>query len=303
MANYYFDPTSWNDTTWNGSILSPYKTANKCSSVASGSGNIAYMLGGPHLLTANVTDQVDPGKISDIVGYDLDGRTNCFDGDSHTYNYTFELTTSNPITITSIGWKHTRAYPRVISYQWQPTLTLINVFFQNNKDVGNAWGSIWFQNITSIGRVTMRGGTIWDFDDSNYSSFIFLSGWSQTEVDVYNNTFYFENGSPGLGIVSNYLVTGSNHNWRLRNNIVVNKEVSDTFYLVAPQTAWSVNLTLDKNNLWEDWGNISLYTGTLASFSEGTNYDYDPVFNDEVNGDFNPVSWSPEVIKTWGYKY
>lgn len=295
MADYYFNPITGNDTTGNGSSGNPYKTVYKIGLVATGSGNVAILKSGQHTLVADVDDYIDTTKISEVRSEDNDAFNTYFDGATHTYRFCFNIQTSDRVDIKNIGWIDGKGYPKVYTTPTTAEVHLDGILLKNNKDIGSGWGHIYKANYTAGAVIfNIKNCIVWDFNDSAYSSFLFILGGSGSTVDIYNNTFYFENGVPNLGIVSEYSITTTDHNWTITNNIIENRKNGVTLYLAYLQTSTKVNLDINHNDKYAHSGGvITDYAGTPSSYSSTDNITSDPKFVDSSNGDFTPQYGSP----------
>jgi len=291
MAESYFDPTSGDDTTGDGSYSTPYKTLNKAATEAS-DGDTIRLVNGTHTLTYNETASTSINKNLTITSESDDATLAILDGDNYTY-YTW--------------W---RVYGAV-------TVTFKNITITKMKNTGG--NGSFTVNPVFVGSNTIIDGMIWDDTYCGGGSYgvvnangnnqtvtirncivknlppaglhCFFSSFANTSAvthNIYNNTFYLNTDNIHYGIIYS---PSTNSTYNFKNNIVYNS--SGTAQVVAASGDATETVNLHNNCFHANSGAVTETSGSWGTVDSQDNITTDPLFVSAATGNFKLRPTSP----------
>lgn len=303
MGNvYWFNPTTGSSGNTGLSKASPKATVTQCEALATlNNGDIAVCVAGTHTLTASDNPQLI--KLAGIYGENAyltpdnpQPATCVIDGNS-TYTWYLQHRQANMTkTVCGLTWKKNPSPASSIPFDINFSLSNCTFLFRNCVfdsflcPTGGAYGL--FSTSSTAGIFRVEACTFSNMASSTPST-LFANGsglGAGTTWLVYNNTFYFNSGTPynsTYGVAT--IAGGNNCTVDFRNNIFFN-DTSATFYL-----AWNNNKSgttlIEMNNIYYNNAggtiNLSGYTTTdFATKTQTANTNADPMFYDKAGGDF-----------------
>jgi len=281
MADIYFDLTSGDDTTGNGSLATPYKTLNKAHTEAS-DGDTLILKDGTHTLVANVTTNITKTNIT-ITSESQDAKLCIIDGDSLYY---YNNTVGNNIT-----------------------LNINHITFQNMVLGAN---KLFLSNTGNINVGTFNFSYIICKNISLTESLILRNFGSSSSLLVTINNCLFEEISTGRVLIIENAITNFVY---INNNTFVNvSRATDNYFRVRGGSlifknnifycnhATNVNITTQSvsktaiefyNNCYVNLGLGTISLGVAIVDVDQNNIATDPLFVDTPNSDFRLRPSSP----------
>jgi len=291
MADIYFDLTSGDDTTGNGSLATPYKTLNKAVTMAAASGDTLILKNGTHTITADTVTNIN--KSVTITSESRNASLCIIDGDE-TYNYALTVSANTlNINLTNITFKDIILPSSngilYIASRSGCNFNVLNCIFKNIFVTSVLIGSVTTTGTNNI--TTVSNCLFEEIEQSTTNSKIFGAGTGTLEnQDLYTFNFY-----------QNTLINNSNlfnNIFYIRYNTLNFK--NNIFYFNIASAINIVSITVAKGPT--NFYNTCYYNagaGTLKLISAGSvdidqnNITSNPLFVDVANGDYRLRPSSP----------